>query len=248
MDDKHWLKTYWIAHRGFHDEKNIIENSLSSFKEAMKYDYGIELDVRLTKDKQVVVFHDHTLERICGVPGSIEGLNLSEVQAIKMTHTRDKIPTLAEVLDYVDGTVPLLIEIKTHFNAKRISYEVSKLLQSYTGDVAIQSFNPRVINWYRKKAPSILCGQIAQKNKRREKNFIVRFYTNYLLFYRLAKPNFINYRLEDLPLKKLDFLYKTGLPVISFTAKSQNDLDFVRKHYDNAVFEGFHPKKEPTKK
>jgi len=248
MDDKHWLRTYLIAHRGFHNGKSIIENSLSSFKEAMNYNYGIELDVRLTKDNQVVVFHDHSLKRICGETGTIEGKNLSELQATNIKHTKEHIPTLAEVLDFVDGAVPLLIELKTHHNANKISHEVYKLLQSYTGDYAIQSFNPRVINWYRKKAPSILRGQIAQHNKRKEKSFIVRFYTNYLLFYRLTKPNFINYRLKDLPLKKLDYLYKTGLPVISFTAKSQKDLDFVKKHYDNAVFEGFHPKKEPTKK
>ena len=246
MDKDHWLRNDYIAHRGLHDDKKHIENSLSSFEEAIKYGYGIELDVRLTKDNQVVVFHDHHLQRICGENKTIEQTLLKQLASYHLKNTKEMIPTLNKVLNLVSGKVPLLIELKTHKNAKKLSKAVHNLLENYDGDYAIQSYNPSVLRWYRKHSPHVLRGQIAQKNKRNEKNIFIRLFTNYFLLNIFPTPNFINYRLQDLPLKKLDMLYKKGCPIISFTAKSQEQLDFVKRHYDNAVFEGFQPKKEPT--
>ncbi len=60
-----------FAHRGLHDNPGgIPENSLAAFRRARAHGYGVELDVQLSKDGQVVVFHDDTLDRVCGVWGT----------------------------------------------------------------------------------------------------------------------------------------------------------------------------------
>ena len=244
MNDVSWLKTSFFAHRGFHDLKGkIVENSITAFEQAMTFDYGIELDVRMTKDQQIVVFHDTNLKRLCGVDVLVESTNLSALKTYTYVDTETSIPTLKEALYLIDGKVPLLIELKTKGNAKMISKHVQNLLENYKGLYAIQSYDPRVLLWYKKNAPSVLRGQIAQRNRRKEKHALVRFLTNRMLLNVLTKPDFINYRISDLPRKQLDFMKKKGCPILSFTAKSQSDFDFVKKHYDNAMFEGFHPKK-----
>ena len=53
-----FLKTNLISHRGIHDNIKVYENTLESFKLAIKKKYTIELDIHLTKDNQIIVFHD----------------------------------------------------------------------------------------------------------------------------------------------------------------------------------------------
>ena len=61
-----------FAHRGLHSrDKSVPENSIAAFRLAAREGYGVELDVHLSQDGQVVVFHDDTLERVCGVPGRV---------------------------------------------------------------------------------------------------------------------------------------------------------------------------------
>jgi glycerophosphoryl diester phosphodiesterase len=244
MNDVSWLKTSFFAHRGFHDIKHqVVENSVLAFEQAIAHEYGIELDVRMTKDQQIVVFHDTSLKRLCGVDVLVEATNLASLKTYSYLASEANIPTLQEVLNVIDGKVPLLIELKTKKNAKKISRNVQNLLENYKGLYAIQSYDPRVLLWYKQNAPRVLRGQIAQRNRRKEKNAFVRFLTNHMFLNVYTKPDFINYRISDLPRKQLDVLKQKGLPILSFTAKSQKDFDFVKKHYDNAMFEGFHPKR-----
>ena len=103
------------AHRGLHDSEKA-ENSLSAFKAAVDHGFGIELDVRLSKDNKLVVFHDDTLDRICGREGKVRDFTAAELATFKLLNTNDGIPTFDQVLEVVDGKVPLLVEIKEDAN------------------------------------------------------------------------------------------------------------------------------------
>ena len=143
-----FLKNNIIAHRGIYDNKKIFENSLEAFKKAIDKGYAIELDLRLTKDNKIVIFHDDKLERLTNEKGYIKDKNFIELEKIKLINN-SKIPTFKEVLDLVNGKVPLLIELKSNIKGTRLEKEVVKELKNYKGEYAIQSFNPKTIIWFR---------------------------------------------------------------------------------------------------
>lgn len=94
----------YYAHRGLYDNNSDApENSLRAFALAAEAGYGIELDVRLTKDGVPVVFHDPVLERMCGCAGSIEELNAEQTDALRLLGTQQKVTRLQEVLSLVNG-------------------------------------------------------------------------------------------------------------------------------------------------
>ena len=92
------------AHRGLHDnESDAPENSLAAFQKAVDAGYGIELDIQLTKDKEVVVFHDYTLKRVCGEVGRVDEYTYEELKHFKLLKSEEKIPKLTEVLTVING-------------------------------------------------------------------------------------------------------------------------------------------------
>ena len=70
-----WIVKTPIAHRGLHDD-NKPENSLSAFKNAIKHGYAIEIDLQMTKDNKIVVFHDDTLDLMTTGNGKVSDKTL----------------------------------------------------------------------------------------------------------------------------------------------------------------------------
>lgn len=115
MKEACFLTKNLIAHRGLHDVNGgIVENSIESFKLAIDKKYIIELDVHISKDGEIVVFHDDNLNRVTGVNKKISEVTYDEIKKLKLKNTDSYIPTLQEILMLVDGKVPLLIEIKNN--------------------------------------------------------------------------------------------------------------------------------------
>ena len=107
-----WIVNKYIAHRGLHN-KNCAENSISAFKNAISKNYPIELDVQQIGDGTVIVFHDDTLQRMTGKDGYVKNItSVDSLKEYKLGGTKDTIPTFKEVLEVVNGQVPILIEIK----------------------------------------------------------------------------------------------------------------------------------------
>ena len=132
------------AHRGLFDNKKIVENTIPAFKKALKEDLNIELDIRLTKDKKLIVFHDDNLKRLTGIDKLVKDTTYEELKKVKLLDTDLTIPTLEEVLNLVSGKCILLIEIKELFSISSLA-KLNKLLLDYNGKVLLQSFNPFVI-------------------------------------------------------------------------------------------------------
>ena len=237
---KTWLVETPIAHRGFHD-KNNPENSLAAFARAIEKGYAIELDVQLLADETVVVFHDDSLARMTGNDGYIKYLNKEDLKALSLKGTKETIPTLKEVLRFVDGRVPLLIEIKNKYKVGKLEQKVIDLLKSYKGEYAVQSFNPFSLGYFRQHAPQILRGQLAGYLKNEKSlSWISKFLLKRMRFNKkVSQPNFIAYEAAALP-NRFVRKYK-NLPLLAWAIKSKEEYLKIVKYCDNIIFEKFDP-------
>ena len=132
------------AHRGLFDNKKIVENTISAFKKALLDNLNIELDIRVTKDNKIVVFHDDNIKRLTCIDRLVKEMTYNELSNVKLLNTTDKIPLLEDILKLVNGRVTLLIELKENFSNNTLN-ELNKLLIDYNGKVLLQSFNPVII-------------------------------------------------------------------------------------------------------
>ncbi len=234
------------AHRGLHDNVHFpSENSLDAFAKAMEHGYGMEFDLQYTKDRQIVVFHDKSLLRMCGVEKNVFDCNYSELQGYALP-CGSNIPLFTEVLELVKGNVPLIIEIKHYKEPVALVQEVVGILKSYAGDYCIESFHPAPLAWLRFHAPHIVRGQLSsgyfQKN---DASPVQAFVMKYLLFNLLSAPYFIAYTSEYDRNLSMFLIKKLYRPLLAcFTLKRQEELDrALEKGYTMPIFEGFLPKK-----
>lgn len=237
---KPFLGTMW-AHRGLHCiEKGIPENSMAAFRMAVKKGYGIELDVHMTRDKKVVVFHDDTLKRVCGKKGTVEETDWEELKKCYLSKTSERIPLFSEVLAYVNGRVPLLIEIKQPSQDTQVCALLAKQLEGYQGAYLVQSFNCLALRWLKKNRPGILRGQLSSDlvKSDRSPHYFLRFCVKYLLSNCYSKPDFVSYKLKDsrnISLWLLKYLFHT--PIAVWTLKTRGELTKARSSYDMYIFE-----------
>ena len=232
-----------LAHRGLHKNPEVPENSLSAFKAAVEAGYGVELDVQLSSDGIPVVFHDQTLERVCGLPGSTRDYPLEKLATTPLFGQEGiGIPTFADVLEAIGGRVPILVEIKGEDPAYRVTCaKAAALLDEYPGEYWVESFNPLALAWFKKNRPKILRGQLAMAYLRHDKYkgkckyfFLQRFLLNFR-----SRPDFLAYRIgdrDDRSFARLRRLY--GTPAVSWTVKTKEDLAASPEAFDGIIFEG----------
>ena len=237
---KTWLVEYPIAHRGLHTDE-MPENSLGAFQNAIDNGYPIELDVHLTCDGTVVVFHDDSLARVTNKDGYVKKLTKDTLKDYSVFGTKYTIPTFKEVLDLVDGQVPILIEVKNTGKVGELESALLKILKDYTGEYAIQSFNPYVLEWFKKNAPQIARGQLAGYFKGEKLSFIKKFaLKRMLLNKKISCPDFISYDARNVPNRFVN-KYK-NLPLLVWCVRSQDEYLKKVKYCDNIIFENFEPK------
>ncbi len=237
---KTWLVEYPIAHRGLHTDE-MPENSLGAFQNAIDNGYPIELDVHLTCDGTVVVFHDDSLARVTNKDGYVKNLTKDTLKDYSLFGTKYTIPTFKEVLDLVAGQVPILIEVKNTGKVGELESALLKILKDYTGEYAIQSFNPYVLEWFKKNAPQIARGQLAGYFKGEKLSFIKKFaLKRMLLNKKISCPDFISYDARNVPNRFVN-KYK-NLPLLVWCVRSQDEYLKKVKYCDNIIFENFEPK------
>ncbi len=229
------------AHRGLHGN-GIPENSMPAFAAAIREGYGIETDVQLTADGIPVLFHDDTLDRICGVPGRVRDFTLAELQRYPLSGTAEHIPTLEEFLALLTGRVPLLLEIKAAHNCTLTCARTWACMRTYGGAWCMESFHPLALSYFRRHAPHIVRGQLSAAFTREKEMSPMRFLQQNFLFNCAARPDFISYYF-----KHADFfsfrlqrkLYK--IPTAAWTVKSQEDAE-AAAGFDTLIFENIRPK------
>ena len=228
------------AHRGLHSRDRITpENSLSAFRQAAAEGYGIELDVQLSKDGQVVVFHDDTLDRICGVHARVDELAYAELCKLRLCGTDEQIPLFSDVLQSIRGCEALIVELKNGPRNRELCVKTKALLDDYHGNVCIESFNPLIVAWFRFHAPDLVRGQLAttMKNYADDGVYGIRaFLLHNTLLNFLARPQFIAYRIGHRPpLVRLSTLL--GALNIGWTSHEPRN----EKGRDAVIFEFYRP-------
>ena len=134
---------------------------MKAFEKAVEGGYGIELDVQLSKDKVPVIFHDFTLERVCGKEGRVYDYTYEELNKFSLYGTEEKIPKLEDFLKMVDGRVPLIVELKVEWTDISVCPLADGILSGYHGAYCIESFNPLALIWYRKNRNNVMRGQLS---------------------------------------------------------------------------------------
>ncbi len=154
---------YLFAHRGY--SSTAPENTLAAFQEALSRKIpGIELDIHLCRSGELVVTHDHNLERVTGFRGTIEDLGYSDIKHLDAGSWKDekfsneRLPLLQDVFDLLGDRVYYDIEIKSRSRTSTgIENKLLNLLKSYRLEerTVVSSFNPIPLKNLKKTAPGI---------------------------------------------------------------------------------------------
>ena len=231
-----------FAHRGLWNP-DFPENSLSAFENAVNHGFGIELDIQMTRDGHLVVFHDANLARMCGVKRILEDLTWDELSEYTLLSSHERIPLFADVLACVHGRVPLIVEIKTCKRIQALCESADILLQQYVGHYTVESFDPRAMRWFRVHRPDIIRGQLCYglKGEKYKKSLMNRLLAS-LLQNVLSRPDFIAFDCDtdrSVPFRIVKALFHPW--TVAWTVQTQERSNLVREQYDFQIFEGFIP-------
>ena len=205
-----WLNKLPIAHRGLHSNaNNIYENTKESFLAAVNENYAIECDVVLSKDHEVVVFHDENLKRLCNLDKNVSSLTMNELRSLKIYESNSNIISLDEMLHVVSAHVPIIIEIKGKFTPF-IEERIQEIIRSYRGPIALKTFNLKSVEWLIKFLPYVYKGLVIDSN------------TNNFEAILDLNIDFVSCDIEFIESNLVDRLKKKGLPIITWTVDNED--------------------------
>lgn len=241
-----WLVARPIAHRGLHTKsKGIIENTAGAFEAAIKGDYAIECDVQLTADGEAIVFHDDDLDRLTEAKGPVKALTAQALQKVKLNATSDRMQTLAELLEQVDGRATLVIELKSLWDGdEALAKRALQVLENYEGPYCLMSFDPDVIACLCALSPQTVRGIVADRTTDPYYNALpVAKRHSMRTFAHLAEtqPHFVSYYWRELPFEPVTEIRNAGHPVITWTLRSKEEASQALRHCDQVTFEGYTP-------
>lgn len=227
-----WLYTTPIAHRGLFDN-DFPENTEPAFLNAIECGYAIEMDVQMTADNVLVVFHDNNLLRTCGVDKDIRETTYQELKSLRPNGKNYPILTFSEFLKLIDGRTPILIEVK-HQLRKGVENLLVEQLKNYDGLFAVQSFNPNIVKKVSKLAPHFIVGVLCTREISKLCSPIINKFMHVFAFKLYVPFDFLSVRVQDLPINhKRACKYN----VIAWTIRSEEDIKIAEKYAKNIIFE-----------
>jgi glycerophosphoryl diester phosphodiesterase len=239
-----WLHTVPIAHRGLHDAE-FPENTLGAFDAAASAGYAMELDVRLSSDNELVVFHDATTARLTDEDHVVSETEARVLTALTVANSRYKIPLLAEAFEVVAGRSPVLVDVKPDLPVHRLGPALVAAISHYGGPVAVQSIDPRVLWWLRRNAPHIVRGQLSGAFPGVPMPIVQRFAMRTMAANVLTAPQFIAYDIESLPSGYVR-MWRAVLraPLLGWTIRNEDGLKLSEHHGANPIFDTIRPLSE----
>lgn len=245
-DDLAWMTARPVAHRGLHGlEDGVVENLPSAFQAAIDAGYAIECDLQLAADGEAMVFHDATLDRLTEATGKVFAHTSDDLKKIPFKASTDRMQTLGEFLDQVGGEVVPVIELKVPFGKEGpLEERTAKLLKDYKGRAAVMSFNPRSMGWFADNAPDITRGQLSyayDQGPALSMPWMRRMALKHMLLNWKSRPHFIGFDVNALPQWSVELRRKLGLPVLTWTVRTDAHRDIAAKHADQIIFETFRP-------
>jgi glycerophosphoryl diester phosphodiesterase len=243
-----WLSARPIAHRGLHDAAaGVIENTASAFAAAIEGGYGMETDLRISADGEAMVHHDDALGRLTSGSGRLADMTAAQIKAVRFQASADRILTLGELCDLVDGRATLLLELKSRFDGdRRLVQRAAEVLANYAGPVAVMSFDPAMVEAVRSIAPGLPRGIVAERHYAHHEWDRVppseKRRMAHLLHFIRTRPHFVAYAIKDLPAAApLIARALFGLPLLTWTVRSEADRRRARRWASQIIFEGWRP-------
>jgi glycerophosphoryl diester phosphodiesterase len=239
-----WLTARPIAHRGLHDQaKGIIENTASAFAAAIAGHYAIECDVQISADGEAVVFHDEDVSRLTESNGLVRAQTSQELQKITIKNTSDKIQTLAALLDQVDGAVPLVIELKSHWDGDiALALRALEVLENYKGHYCLMSFDQDLVAAVAEYAPETIRGITADRTVHADYDLLPperKLDMQQFRHIEKTRPHFVSFYFRDLPYAPVQKLRDAGLKIITWTIRNKEEESLALQHSDQVTFEGY---------
>ncbi len=237
-----FLKQQPYAHRGLHGEglhgQGVPENSRAAFQAAIDKGLGIELDVQPAAGREAFVFHDADLGRLTGETGLLAKRIAADLDLVTLKGTTETIPRLSEILNLVDGRVPILIEVKSDSpTVNGLCLGIRRVLEGYRGPIAIMSFNPEIGRWFHRHARRYVRGLVVTEGG--EKGWRQRLtgrFTRHVSLWR-AKPDFLAYDIRDFPSRFATAQRARGLTVLTWTVRTAAQEAIAMHHADEIIFE-----------
>jgi len=216
-------------------DPQMPENSLAAFRAAIENDYAIECDLQISADGVPVVFHDDRLDRLTGESGPVRGRTAAELAKINILNSSETIPTLSDMLEYVAGAVPLVIELKS-FAGKNDGFAqaVANELRNYPGPAAVMSFDGDLGAAMMAAAPDLPVGLVAEGG-------LAATIVHLTAIIRHGF-HFVSFSLTDLPAPApLIARWVLGLPLICWTVRTPQDAAKARRWTEQMTFEIIRP-------
>ena len=240
-----WLVERPIAHRGLHDARlGIVENTAGAFAAAMARDYAIECDLQLSADGEAMVFHDHRLDRLTTEAGPVIARTAAELRQVELRGSDDRIQTLGELLEQVKARVPLVIELKSHWDGSlELVRRTAEIVSGYDGPLALMSFDPDLVAAVAELAPGVPRGIVAEREIVMETRLDLarRMELRHLSHVDRSRPHFLSYHADGLPFGPPRAFRQAGLPVICWTVRDAAAAARARRYADQITFEGYLP-------
>lgn len=244
LRDLDWLVARPIAHRGLHSG-SAVENTHSAFTAALTQNYAIECDLQITKDYEAVVFHDDDINRLLDGRGLVKDYSLKELKATAFKLGKDRVQSLGELLEQVDGAQTLIIELKSHWDGDQsLTHRAMEVLQNYQGPYALMSFDPEMVACIAERSPITVRGITADR-------VVDPYYNPLPLAQRIAmrnfehlsqtRPHFVSYDFKGLPFAPVTAIRNAGHPIITWTIESPSDAAAALRYCDQVTFQGYHP-------
>lgn len=244
---------YDYAHRGLHHkESGVPENSLKAFARAVESGFGMEFDLQLTRDKRVVVHHDPSILRSCGVDRKIADMSLEELQEYRLFGSDQCVPLFSDLLKVVRGSTPLIIELKGYQSAEELCPLVMAELEGYEGLYCVESFDPRIVRWFKEHYPNIVRGQLMERLEKggaQQLTAAQAFFGRHLCTNWLTRPHFEAYDFHNREKPSLPAARRLfGMQEVSWTIRSPEDFQKAKAMGNLVIFEGFVPLRQAQSK
>jgi glycerophosphoryl diester phosphodiesterase len=243
-----WLTARPVAHRGLHDiARGIVENMPGAFQAAISANFAIETDLQLSADGEAMVHHDDALGRLNEGSGPLLGKTSAELRAVTFKNTSERMISLGDLCALVNGRVPLMIEVKSHFDGDRkLVTRLAEVLRAYAGPAAVMSFDPDQVLAMREIIPERPRGIIAQHS------YDDGYWTKLtpaqrggMLHLRHAlrtRPDFVSFWINELPAPAPWIArHIFGLPLLTWTVRTPAQRERATRYADQIIFEGFDP-------
>jgi glycerophosphoryl diester phosphodiesterase len=243
-----WLTARPVAHRGLHDvARGIIENMPAAALAAVNANFAIECDIQLSADGEAMVHHDDALGRLTEGSGALRGKTAAELKAVRFKNTDERMMTLGDLCALIAGRVPLVIEVKSHFDGdRRLVKRMAEVLAGYSGPAVGMSFDPDQVMALRELMPQLVRGIVAEHEYTEaewpEASAEQRRDMTHLRHAFRTRPHFVAYWVNELPAIAPWIARNVfGLPLLSWTVRTPEQRARAARYADQMIFEGFLP-------